>query len=62
MGRVLALGLDGFEISLAERLMAEGRMPHFARLRARSARFRLDHGPDKFTGLAWEHVSTVPVG
>lgn len=56
--RLLAIGLDGFEISLAERLIAEGRMPHLARLKRDSARFRLDHGEAKYTGLAWEHVST----
>jgi len=56
--RVLAIGLDGFEISLAERLMREGRMPHMARLRGASACYRLDHGSAKYTGLAWEHVAT----
>jgi predicted AlkP superfamily phosphohydrolase/phosphomutase len=55
---VLAIGLDGFELSLGERLMAEGRMPHLAALRSRSARFRLDHGLDKYSGLTWEHVSS----
>ena len=39
---MLAIGLDGFELSLGERLMAEGRMPHLAALRSRSARFLLD--------------------
>ncbi len=56
--RVLALGLDGIEITLAERLMAAGEMPALAALGARSARFRLDHGPAQRTGLAWEHVAS----
>ena len=56
--RVLAIGLDGFEITLAERFVGEGLMPHFARLAARSVRYTLDHGADKFSGLAWEHVSS----
>lgn len=56
--RLLAIGLDGFEISLAERLMAQGRMPNMARLKRESARFALNHGPAKYSGLAWEHVST----
>jgi predicted AlkP superfamily phosphohydrolase/phosphomutase len=56
--RLLAIGLDGFEISLAERMMAEGSLPHMAALRARSAAFDLDHGKAKYSGLAWEHVST----
>lgn len=55
--RVIAIGLDGFEITLAERFMSEGLMPHFARIASRSLRTRLDHGADKFSGLAWEHVS-----
>jgi len=56
--RVLAIGLDGLEIGLAERLMAEGEMPALAALRGRSARFLLDHGPAQRTGLAWEHVAS----
>ncbi len=55
--RVIAIGLDGFEITLAEHFISEGLMPNFARIAARSLRARLDHGADKFSGLAWEHVS-----
>jgi predicted AlkP superfamily phosphohydrolase/phosphomutase len=51
------IGLDGFDIAFAERLIDQGMLPHIARLRAHSARFDLDHGLDKFSGLAWEHVS-----
>lgn len=56
--RVLAIGLDGFEISLAERLIAAGELPALAGFARRSARFLLDHGRAQRTGLAWEHVST----
>jgi len=56
--RVLAIGLDGYEISLGERLMASGDLPALAALRRRSACFLLDHGPAQRTGLAWEHVSS----
>jgi predicted AlkP superfamily phosphohydrolase/phosphomutase len=56
--RVLAIGLDGYEQSLGERLMAAGELPALAMLRARSARFLLDHGPATRTGLAWEHASS----
>jgi predicted AlkP superfamily phosphohydrolase/phosphomutase len=56
--RVLALGLDGIEIALAEQYMAAGDMPELAALARRSARFRLDHGPAQRTGLAWEHVAS----
>src|SRR5512147_2670858 len=56
--RVLAIGLDGYEPSLGDELMAAGELPALARLRERSARFTLDHGPAQRTGLAWEHVAT----
>lgn len=55
--RILMIGLDGFDISLAERFLDEGALPNIARLRRRSLRFDLDHGLDKYSGLAWEHVS-----
>ncbi len=58
MARILAIGLDGFELSLARRYMCEGVMPAFARLQERSARFLLDHGEAKYSGLTWEHVAT----
>jgi hypothetical protein len=56
--RLLAVGLDGYEASLGDQLMAMGELPALARLLSRSARFRLDHGPAQRTGLAWEQVST----
>jgi len=55
--RVLAIGLDGLEISIARALMDHGVMPNLGRLFERSARFPLDHGPEKYSGLSWEHVS-----
>jgi hypothetical protein len=56
--RVLAIGLDGLEVTFADRLMAAGEMPALAALRQRAARFLLDHGPAQRTGLAWEHVAS----
>ena len=56
--RVLAIGLDGVEVTFAERLMAAGEMPALAALRQRAARFLLDHGSAQRTGLAWEHVAS----
>ncbi len=53
--RVLALGLDGFEISYAERLMSRGELPVLEALRDRSARVLLDQGSAQRTGLGWEH-------
>ncbi len=57
--RVLVIGLDGLEWSVAQALLAKGELPHLASLQAQSARFLLEHGKSaKRTGLAWEHVAT----
>lgn len=56
--RTIVLGLDAFEPTVARALIAEGRLPHLAALAARSARFDLDHGPERYTGLAWHQLST----
>jgi predicted AlkP superfamily phosphohydrolase/phosphomutase len=56
--RILLLGLDGFDVDLAERFTREGLLPNFARLQAQGAGFDLDHGQDKYSGLAWEHISS----
>lgn len=56
--RILVIGLDAFEISLAEAMIEEGRLPNLRRLRDRAAVFRLDHGRAKYTGLGWEHFSS----
>jgi hypothetical protein len=56
--KVLAIGLDGLDVTLAQRLMAEGQMPALADVKKRAARFLLDQGPAQRTGLAWEHVAS----
>ena len=56
--KVLAIGLDGLEVTLAERFMAEGQMPALADLRKRAARFLLDEGSAFRAGLPWEHVAS----
>lgn len=56
--RAIIIGLDGFELSLAERLLGEGRLPALKRMQESGASLLLDHGKAKRTGLAWEHVST----
>ncbi|WP_052223384.1 hypothetical protein [Novosphingobium malaysiense] len=56
--RVIMIGLDGYESSIGNRLMDEGRMPHLAALRKKSARWLLEHGEYRNTGLAWEQVSS----
>jgi hypothetical protein len=55
---VMMVGLDGFELSIAESLLSQGRLPVLQRLRDQGATVPLDHGAAKRTGLAWEHVST----
>lgn len=56
--RVLVIGLDGFEISIAKVMIAEGKLPYMAKMFANSAFYDLDHGEARNTGLAWEHFST----
>ncbi len=56
--RVLLVWLDGYDPAAGDALMAEGRLPALARLKAASARFALDHGDARWTGLAGEHLST----
>src|SRR5262249_31697014 len=55
--RVLLIGLDGLEITVAERLMAAGEMPALAELRRRAARFRLAPCSAPRTGPARGHVA-----
>lgn len=56
--RVLMLGLDGYDPETAAALVDEGRLPALRSLAERSARIPLDHGPARWTGLAWEHASS----
>jgi predicted AlkP superfamily phosphohydrolase/phosphomutase len=53
--RVLAIGLDGFDIGYAGTLMAEGKLSALAGLVARDAHILLDAGREQRTGLSWEH-------
>jgi len=60
MSRVLAISLDGFESTIAEEMMAAGQLPALSRIREKSARFTLDHGSAKRTGLGAEHLNRGP--
>ncbi len=55
---VLMVGLDGFEVEIANRMLGEGKLPALRRLTDRGSTILLDHGTARRTGLAWEHVST----
>src|SRR3569833_1622409 len=56
--RVLLVGLDGFVVFFAQQFADEGLFTNFARLHNQGASFNLDHGRDKYSGLAWEHLSS----
>jgi len=56
--RILLVGLDGFDIALAERFVREGLLPNLARLRSEGSNFDLDPGREKFSGVPWEHLSS----
>ena len=58
MKKLLVIALDGYEPSLADTLINSGQLPSLAKIRVKSARFLLDHGYARDTGLAWEHVSS----
>jgi len=51
------IGLDGYEASIGDRLMAEGRMPNLCALKKRSAQWQLEHGLHRNTGLAFEQLA-----
>ena len=52
------VGLDGFDPAVGERLAAEGRLPHWSRLRGDSFRAELAPGRERYTGLSWEQFSS----
>ena len=58
MSRLLTIWLDGYEDTIAVEMMDSGQLPALASLREKSARFLLDHGSAKRTGLAAEHFSS----
>ena len=58
MSRVIAIHLDGYDAAFEQRMIAGGELPALARLDATSARFALDHGFAKYTGISGEHVAT----
>ncbi len=53
MTALLALGLDATDIGRIERLLAEGRMPRLAELRAGALHGLLESRPDAFVNMVW---------
>lgn len=56
--RVMMIGLDGFEPTIANPMIAAGQLPCLAKVMANGVVTSLDHGAARNTGLAWEHVAT----
>ncbi|MBI3420365.1 MAG: alkaline phosphatase family protein [Proteobacteria bacterium] len=54
----MVIGLDSFDMPLAESFMQEGLMPNLARLKTQSACCKVQDGHEKYSGLAWEYFST----
>jgi predicted AlkP superfamily phosphohydrolase/phosphomutase len=58
MSRVLAIGLDAADWRIIERLLRQGALPNFARIRARSAECVLQNEAASRTTLVWEAFLT----
>ena len=56
--KAIVLGLDGLDPVLAERLMAEGKLPHLARLRAGGSYHRLRTTFPALSPVAWSTFAT----
>ena len=56
MRKLLVIWLDGYDVTLANAMINE--LPSLAMIREKSARFLLDDGAARLTGLAQEHVSS----
>ncbi|MDA9981892.1 alkaline phosphatase family protein [Gammaproteobacteria bacterium] len=56
--RTFLIGLDGYEVSFADKMMNQGELPSLKSIKENSARFLLEHGSAKRTGLAFEHISS----
>jgi len=56
--RIVVLGLDGLEPTLAERFMAEGKLPHFSRLASQGCFKRLATTAPPLSPVAWSTFLT----
>ncbi len=56
--RLVIIGLDGFDPSLAEKFMAEGKLPNFSRLRDQGAYSRLQTTTPAISPVAWSSFAT----
>ncbi|MFW6160782.1 MAG: alkaline phosphatase family protein [Acidobacteriota bacterium] len=56
--KLVILGLDGLEPSLAEKFMAEGKLPHFSRLKKTGSYARLKTTIPSISPVAWSSFMT----
>jgi tetratricopeptide (TPR) repeat protein len=57
-GRVIVLGLDGVDPDVVDLLVGEGKLPHFAVLRARGASGRLRSSKPLLSPILWTTIAT----
>ncbi|MEO1087084.1 MAG: alkaline phosphatase family protein, partial [Acidobacteriota bacterium] len=57
-GRVMILGLDGMDPQTIDLLMAEGKLPNFARLRSEGAYGRVDCPKPLLSPILWTTIAT----
>lgn len=57
-GRVLVLGLDGVEPTVIDLMMAEGKLPHFAKIRQEGAYGRLNSARPLLSPVVWTTIAT----
>jgi predicted AlkP superfamily phosphohydrolase/phosphomutase len=58
IGRLIVIGFDGQDPALTDRFMAEGRLPHFAKLAASGSYRRLTTTFPSVSPVAWSSFST----
>ena len=58
INRVIILGLDGLEPTLVEKFMAEGKLPHFSRLKKQGSYARLETTIPSISPVAWSSFMT----
>jgi predicted AlkP superfamily pyrophosphatase or phosphodiesterase len=56
--KLIFLGLDGLDPALAERYMAEGKLPNFAKLRQEGAYGRLVSAKPLLSPVVWTTIAT----
>lgn len=58
VNRVIVIGLDGLEPSLAEKFMSEGKLPHLSKIRNTGAYARLQTTTPAISPVAWSSFMT----